>query len=95
MFELLKKIFWDHLLANLLKQTSDALSKQVSEKVGDAIDAAGARTPTDTGDAVGVVPKGLRSFDQEDAGFFLRLLPGPYRHDGLPESLHFWKKPMP
>ncbi len=40
---------------------------------------------------VRVVPKGLRSFDQHDAEFFLELLPGPRDRDGLPESLRFWK----
>ncbi len=38
-----------------------------------------------------VVPKGLRSYDEHDADFFLDLLPGPRRSDGLPESVHFWK----
>ena len=38
-----------------------------------------------------VVPKGLRSFDQHDADFFLELLPGPRDRNGLPESLRFWK----
>src|SRR5262249_16289091 len=38
-----------------------------------------------------IVPKGLRSFDAEDKDFFLDLLPGPRRADGLPESVHFWK----
>jgi formylglycine-generating enzyme required for sulfatase activity len=38
-----------------------------------------------------VVPKGLRSFDAEDKDFFLDLLAGPRRGDGLPESVHFWK----
>ena len=38
-----------------------------------------------------VVPKGLRSFDAEDADFFLELLPGPRDRDGLPESIRFWK----
>src|SRR5271166_544340 len=38
-----------------------------------------------------VVPKGLRSFDEHDADFFLELIPGPRRADGLPESIHFWK----
>jgi hypothetical protein len=38
------------------------------------------------------VPKGLRSFDGEDADFFLELLPGPRDRDGLPESLRFWKR---
>jgi formylglycine-generating enzyme required for sulfatase activity len=41
---------------------------------------------------VKIVPKGLRSFDQEDADFFLELLPGPRDRDGLPESIRFWKK---
>lgn len=40
---------------------------------------------------VEVVPKGLRSYDEHDADFFLDLLPGPGRLDGLPESIHFWK----
>ena len=38
-----------------------------------------------------IVPKGLRSFDANDADFFLELLPGPRDRDGLPDSLRFWK----
>lgn len=38
-----------------------------------------------------VVPKGLRSFDRQDAEFFLALLPGPRDRAGLPESIRFWK----
>jgi serine/threonine protein kinase len=38
-----------------------------------------------------IVPKGLRSFDQGDANFFLELLPGPRERDGLPASIWFWK----
>ena len=38
-----------------------------------------------------IVPKGLRSFDASDAGFFLELLPGPFDLEGLPDSLRFWK----
>ena len=41
--------------------------------------------------AVKIVPKGLRSFDEHDADFFLELLPGPRDRDGLPESIRFWK----
>ncbi len=41
--------------------------------------------------AIAVVPKGLRSFDAQDADFFLDLLPGPRDKNGLPESLRFWK----
>src|SRR4051812_20455112 len=33
---------------------------------------------------VKIVPKGLRSFDEHDADFFLELLPGPRDRDGLP-----------
>jgi len=40
---------------------------------------------------VKIVPKGLRSFDEQDADFFLELLPGPRDRDGLPESIRFWK----
>src|SRR4051794_12020913 len=40
---------------------------------------------------VKIVPKGLRSFDEQDADFFLELLPGPRDRHGLPESLRFWK----
>ncbi len=41
---------------------------------------------------VGIVPRGLRSFDQEDANFFRELLPGPRDRDGLPDSLRFWTR---
>ena len=37
------------------------------------------------------MPKGLRSFDEQDADFFLELLPGPRDRDGLPDSIRFWK----
>jgi len=39
-----------------------------------------------------IVPKGLRSFDEGDADFFLELLPGPRDRDGLPDSIRFWKR---
>jgi serine/threonine protein kinase/formylglycine-generating enzyme required for sulfatase activity len=38
-----------------------------------------------------IVPKGLRSFDREDAGFFLGLLPGPRDRSGIPDNVRFWK----
>jgi serine/threonine protein kinase/formylglycine-generating enzyme required for sulfatase activity len=38
-----------------------------------------------------VIPRGLKSFDAEDSGFFLELLPGPRNRDGLPDSVSFWK----
>jgi formylglycine-generating enzyme required for sulfatase activity len=40
---------------------------------------------------IAVIPKGLRSFDANDARFFLELLPGPRDEAGLPESVRFWK----
>jgi formylglycine-generating enzyme required for sulfatase activity/tetratricopeptide (TPR) repeat protein len=40
---------------------------------------------------VRIIPKGLRSFDEHDADFFLELLPGPRDRDGLPESIRFWR----
>ena len=38
-----------------------------------------------------VIPKGLRSFDESDADFFLELLPGPRDREGLPDSIRFWR----
>ncbi len=38
-----------------------------------------------------IVPRGLRSFDEHDADFFLELLPGARNRDGLPDALRFWK----
>ena len=38
------------------------------------------------------IPRGLRSFEEHDADFFLELLPGPRDRDGLPDSIQFWKR---
>ena len=38
-----------------------------------------------------VIPRGLRSFEKEDAEFFLDLLPGPRDRNGIPGVLRFWK----
>jgi serine/threonine protein kinase len=48
-------------------------------------------TPPSDPQAIQIVPKGLRSFDERDADFFLELLPGPRDREGLPESIRFWK----
>ena len=50
-----------------------------------------ADTPTPDSHPVKIVPKGLRSFDAQDADFFLELLPGPRDREGWPESIRFWK----
>jgi eukaryotic-like serine/threonine-protein kinase len=47
--------------------------------------------PSSDSRPIKIVPKGLRSFDEHDADFFLELLPGPRDRDGLPDSLRFWK----
>jgi eukaryotic-like serine/threonine-protein kinase len=39
-----------------------------------------------------IVPRGLHSFGASDSKFFLKLLPGPFRENGLPENIHFWKE---
>ncbi len=41
--------------------------------------------------AAQVIPRGLRSFDDRDADFFLRLIPGPCDRNGLPERIQAWK----
>jgi formylglycine-generating enzyme required for sulfatase activity len=38
-----------------------------------------------------VVPKGLRPFDSNDAGYFMELIPGPRDREGLPEAIRGWK----
>jgi hypothetical protein len=61
------------------------------------VDSTKVRADSDTarGDSqsrpIRIVPKGLRSFDEHDADFFLELLPGPRDRDGLPDSIRFWK----
>jgi len=50
-----------------------------------------AATPSSASRTIKIVPKGLRSFDAQDADFFLELLPGPRDRDGLPDSIRFWK----
>jgi hypothetical protein len=39
---------------------------------------------------VKIVPRGLRSFDEQDHAWYLRLVPGP-RDRGLPSAIRFWK----
>jgi serine/threonine protein kinase/formylglycine-generating enzyme required for sulfatase activity len=48
-------------------------------------------TPSSASRTIRIVPKGLRSFDAQDADFFLELLPGPRDRDGLPDNIRFWK----
>lgn len=73
--------FLDDLPQGAVEQTNKATTVDTREI---------ARNPTFDG-TIKIVPKGLRSFDAQDADFFLELLPGPRDRDGLPDSLRFWK----
>jgi len=72
-----------------LARTEAGLSASITAKGRLVLDEAG--EPPKSSRPTKVVPKGLRSFDEKDKDFFLELLPGPRRADGLPESVHFWK----
>ena len=48
-------------------------------------------TPATDREPLRIIPKGLRSFDEHDADFFLELMPGPRDRSGLPDSIRFWK----
>ncbi len=63
----------------------------VSSQPTERATAVGSPAHSESMRATQIVPKGLRSFDIEDADFFLELLPGARDRDGLPESLRFWK----
>lgn len=73
-----------------------ALAKRASDRYESAVELADDllhwnQTPVQEKREMTIVPKGLRSFDAEDADFFLDLLPGPRTRSGLPENLQFWK----
>ena len=46
--------------------------------------------PRESAASFPIDPKGLRSYNKDDADFFLDLLPGPRDRDGLPKSVRFW-----
>jgi serine/threonine protein kinase/formylglycine-generating enzyme required for sulfatase activity len=75
-----------HFLAELPQGAIEQATKVTRVESREA-----ARTPSSDGRTVKIVPKGLRSFDAQDADFFLELLPGPRDRDGLPDSIRFWK----
>ncbi|HEV3263017.1 MAG TPA: SUMF1/EgtB/PvdO family nonheme iron enzyme [Gemmataceae bacterium] len=72
------------------EQPSTATGRQRNEAAAATPQPSPVPTPSDQ-QPVRIVPKGLRSFDAGDAGFFLELLPGPRDRDGLPDSIRFWK----
>ncbi|TWU48847.1 Serine/threonine-protein kinase PknB [Rubripirellula tenax] len=82
--------------AELERICMKALSKRASDRYATAADFAQdlLSWQDDTNaasDVLQVIPKGLRSFDADDASFFLDLIPGPRSRDGLPETIRFWK----
>ena len=73
-------------------EKSAVTGRQRSEADKETVAARASTTlATGSGEAARIVPKGLRSFDEHDADFFLELLPGQRGRDGLPDSLRFWK----
>ena len=70
------------------------LSQPPPTSIAPSLSSTSATTPTSEQQAIKIVPKGLRSFDEHDADFFLELLPGPRDREGLPDSLRFWKTRM-
>jgi serine/threonine protein kinase/formylglycine-generating enzyme required for sulfatase activity len=79
-------------LRHFLQSESAAGATQTPGSTAEATPTpAPARPDSDRHTPAKIVPKGLRSFDRNDADFFLELLPGPRDRDGLPESLRFWK----
>jgi serine/threonine protein kinase/formylglycine-generating enzyme required for sulfatase activity len=73
------------------REKSNQASTLSSPLVAEAPPASGMRSDTDAR-APTIVPRGLRSFDAEDADFFLTLLPGPRDRVGVPESIRFWQR---
>ena len=88
---------WDDSIPEELERIClKSLSKRVSDRYATAADLADDllqwnQSPDQETRELQIVPKGLRSFDADDAEFFLELLPGPRNRNRLPESLQFWK----
>ena len=94
----------DELHAYLLEQ-SDSQTSTLATTVGPKVDSSSPDsnatvkqpivTPSTSSDSssgkITIVPKGLRSFDHNDAEFFLNLVPGPRDRRGLPDTIRFWK----
>jgi serine/threonine protein kinase/formylglycine-generating enzyme required for sulfatase activity len=79
------------------------LSKRMADRYASAaklgLDLKATRGEGTSGDALKrggsddkIVPRGLRSFDVRDAGYFISLLPGPTDRHGLPECVRLWKE---
>jgi serine/threonine protein kinase/formylglycine-generating enzyme required for sulfatase activity len=78
-----------HFLETVTKKDPSEPRASFREAASPPPGPAAPQTPTP---ALKIVPKGLRSFDANDADFFLELLPGPRDREGLPDSIGFWKR---
>jgi eukaryotic-like serine/threonine-protein kinase len=81
---------------SLSEPSSGFVSSHHSHSVADRIDSVNTGFNVSSSSqvnslAISIVPKGMRSFDAQDADFFLELLPGPRDRFGMPDSLRFWK----
>ena len=63
-------------------ETTDSVSEHAM-----ASSVSGEASKSEPADDVRIVPKGLRSFDEHDREFFLKLVPGPRDREGVPEIL--------
>lgn len=89
----------DSIPAELERICLKAMSKRASDRYATAAEFASdllswQNEPEPESIHLQIVPKGLRSFDADDADFFLDLLPGPRSRNGLPEDIRFWKTRM-
>ncbi len=72
-------------------KTAPATTKAPAATTAEPATSAGSGPPESAGRSLKIVPKGLGSFDEDDADFFLDLLPGPRDREGLPDGIRFWK----
>ena len=74
------------------RSSQEQESRVRRSRIGKTSESDTATSPHPDHTSVTIIPKGLRSFDEHDSEFFLRLLEGPFDRYGLPESIRFWKK---
>lgn len=73
------------VLDSFFKKGAEKLAEQAVEGMNKPNGNAGQNS-------AGVVPHGLRSFDESCSSFFPSLLPPPHMKDGTPEIVHFWQQ---
>jgi formylglycine-generating enzyme required for sulfatase activity len=79
------------VLGLFLEKVMDKLADIVGKRIDKRFDPAPmSESPLPT-QPTGIVPQGLRSFNEQHADFFLQLIPGPRSKSGIPDSIQFWK----